>query len=164
MSRRPAAVVSSLAAALAACRPAPQPAAPVLPAQPAPRVTIESPSGRATAVEVELARTPAEQERGLMFRERLAPASGMLFVFSDDLDRVFWMKNTLIPLSIAFIGEDWRIVDIVDMDVAADPANGPFPIYESKKPYKYALEVNQGFFKRKGLDVGARAIYRPASP
>jgi uncharacterized membrane protein (UPF0127 family) len=74
------------------------------------------------------------------------------------------MKNTLIPLSIAFIGEDWRIVDIVDMDVAVDPANGPFPIYESKKPYKYALEVNQGFFKRKGLDVGARAIYRPASP
>jgi uncharacterized membrane protein (UPF0127 family) len=125
-------------------------------------IFVQSP--KTVTLQVEVADTAGSRAQGLMHRKRLADNAGMLFVFEETSSWGFWMKNTLIPLSIAFIGEDWRIVDIVDMDVAADPANGPFPIYESKKPYKYALEVNQGFFKRKGLDVGARAIYRPASP
>jgi uncharacterized membrane protein (UPF0127 family) len=151
VSRRPAAVVSSLAAALAACRPAPQPAAPVLPAQPAPRVTIESPSGRATAVEVELARTPAEQERGLMFRERLAPASGMLFVFSDDLDRVFWMKNTLIPLDMIFIDARGAVVGVVER---AEPLT--LAARGVGAPSRYVLEVPGGFCAEHGVRAGDR--------
>jgi len=113
---------------------------------------------------IEIADTAASRAQGLMHRPRLAENAGMLFIFDESGHWGFWMKNTLIPLSIAFIGEDWRIVDIVDMDVAANPKEGPFPIYESKKPFKYALEVNQGFFKRTGLGVGALATYRPASP
>ena len=123
---------------------------------------VQSP--KSVVLQVEVADTAAARAQGLMHRKRLAANAGMLFVFEETSSWGFWMKNTLIPLSIAFIGEDWRIVDIVDMPVAPDPANGPFPIYESKKPYRYALEVNQGFFVSKGLDVGARATFRPASP
>jgi uncharacterized membrane protein (UPF0127 family) len=121
-------------------------------------------NAKSVTLQVEVADTPASRAQGLMNRRSLPENAGMLFVFESSANWGFWMKNTLIPLSIAFIGEDWRIVDIVDMDVADDPQNGPFPIYESKRPYRYALEVNQGFFKRKGLGVGAVATYRPASP
>ena len=119
---------------------------------------------RSATLHVEVADTAAARAQGLMHRMRLPENAGMLFVFEETGYWGFWMKNTLIPLSIAFIGEDWRIVDIVDMAVAADPKNGPFPIYESQKPFKYALEVNQGFFKRKGLGIGAIGTYRSVSP
>jgi len=119
---------------------------------------------KSVTLQVEVADTPASRAQGLMNRRSLPENGGMLFVFESSAIWGFWMKNTLIPLSIAFIDEDWRIVDIVDMKVADDPKTGPFPIYESKKPYRYALEVNQGFFKRKGLDVGAVATFHPASP
>jgi len=115
-------------------------------------------------LQVEVADTAATRAQGLMHRPRLGENTGMLFIFEETGHWGFWMKNTLIPLSIAFIAEDWRIVDIVDMDVAPDPKEGPFAIYESKKPFRYALEVNQGFFKRKNLGAGALGIYRPASP
>lgn len=80
----------------------------------------------------------------------------MVFVFEHDAKWGFWMKNTLIPLSIGFIDSQWRLIEIQDMAVVADPANGPFPIYEPKAPYRYALEVNQRFFQRKGITPGAR--------
>lgn len=121
-------------------------------------------NAKRVALQIEVADTAASRAQGLMHRPRLAENAGMLFVFEETGNWGFWMKNTLIPLSIAFIGEDWRIVDIVDMDVAASPKEGPFPIYESQKPFRYALEVNQGFFKRKSLGIGALGTYKPASP
>jgi uncharacterized membrane protein (UPF0127 family) len=126
-------------------------------------VTFAQNAKRVT-LQVEVADTAASRAQGLMHRPRLAENAGMLFIFDEPGHWGFWMKNTLIPLSIAFIDQDWRIVDIVDMDVAPDPTAGPFTIYESKKPFRYALEVNQGLFKRKSLGIGASGTFRPASP
>jgi uncharacterized membrane protein (UPF0127 family) len=80
----------------------------------------------------------------------------MLFVFEEDAKWGFWMKNTLIPLSIGFIDKTWRLLEVVDMAVPADPQAGPWPIYESSAAYRYALEVNQGFFKKNGFGPGAQ--------
>jgi uncharacterized membrane protein (UPF0127 family) len=121
-------------------------------------------SAKTATLQVEVADTAASRAQGLMNRTRLPEDAGMLFIFEETGNWGFWMKNTLIPLSIAFIGPDWRIVDVVDMAVADDPKTGPFPIYQSQKPFKYALEVNQGYFKRKGLGIGAVGTYRPQSP
>ena len=107
-------------------------------------------------LQVEVADTPEARSQGLMSRPRLADNAGMLFIFEEQGSWGFWMKNTLIPLSIAFIDADWVIVDIKDMKVAPSPANGPFDIYESVKPFKYALEVNRGYFKTKGIGAGAK--------
>jgi uncharacterized membrane protein (UPF0127 family) len=121
-------------------------------------------SAKTATLQVEVADTTAARAQGLMHRRSLPENAGMLFIFEETANWGFWMKNTLIPLSIAFIGPDWRIVDIVDMNVAPDPQAGPFPIYQSRQPYRYALEVNQGFFARKGLGIGAIGTYRPLSP
>jgi hypothetical protein len=105
---------------------------------------------------VEIARTTETRSYGLMLRRSLPENAGMLFVFEEDGRWGFWMKNTLIPLSIGFVDRDWRLIEIQDMAVATDPERGPWPIYEPKTPYRYALEVNQGFFGRKGIATGAR--------
>lgn len=113
---------------------------------------------RRVLLQVEVADTPEARSQGLMRRPRLAEKAGMLFIFDEQGSWGFWMKNTLIPLSIAFIDEDWVIVDIKNMKVAPSPERGPFEIYDSAKPFKYALEVNQGYFKRRGIGVGARVL------
>jgi uncharacterized membrane protein (UPF0127 family) len=99
-------------------------------------------------IRVEVARTEKEKERGLMFRERLGKDEGMLFVYEGEGIRSFWMKNTRLPLSIAFIDKRGKIVDIQDME--------PFSLqtYISAYPAKYALEMNRGWFKRNGIKVG----------
>jgi hypothetical protein len=99
-------------------------------------------------VEVEIADDKAEQRRGLMERTELAENAGMLFVFDREEPRSFWMRNTLIPLSIAYIASDGRIVDIQDMQ-PLDETSHP-----SAEPAQYALEVNQGFFAERGIEVG----------
>jgi uncharacterized protein len=99
-------------------------------------------------VEVEIADDEAEQRRGLMERTELAENAGMLFVFDREAPRSFWMRNTLIPLSIAYIAADGRIVDIQDMQ-PLDETSHP-----SAEPAQYALEVNQGFFAERGIEVG----------
>ncbi len=114
---------------------------------------------RRVTLEVEVADTVASRARGLMYRTGLPEYAGMLFVFESPQRLAFWMKNTWIPLSIAFIGADWRIVDIQDMD--PPPPGGEIPIYVSRQEAQYALEVNQGFFARHGIGVGARVVYRP---
>lgn len=126
-------------------------------------VTITQGARRVT-LQVEVADTPQARAQGLMHRTRLGEHAGTLFIFEETGNGSFWMKNTLIPLSIAFIDEQWRIVDIKDMAVAPDPEHGPFAFYASAKPYRYALEVNQGFFKRGGITVGARVTYVPRGP
>ncbi len=121
-------------------------------------VTITQGTKRVTLL-VEVAKTPETRAQGLMFRQHLAQHAGMLFLFDESGRWGFWMKNTLIPLSIAFIDTGWRIVDITEMKVAPDPQQGPFDIYQSVKPFKYALEVNQGFFTRRGITAGAKISF-----
>jgi uncharacterized membrane protein (UPF0127 family) len=104
--------------------------------------------GERFEVEVEISDSPEEQARGLMERTRLAENAGMLFVFEQEQTLPFNMRNTLIPLSIAFIDAEGVIIDIQDMQPLTD---GP---YVSALPAQYALEVNQGFFLNRGIGVG----------
>jgi uncharacterized protein len=111
-------------------------------------IAITGSTGERSEVEVEIADDQAEQRRGLMERTELAEDAGMLFVFDREEPRSFWMRNTLIPLSIAYIASDGRIVDIQDMQ-PLDETSHP-----SAAPAQYALEVNQGFFAERGIEVG----------
>jgi len=102
---------------------------------------------------VELADTTEERATGLMGRESIGPHDGMAFTFEEPTDGSFWMKNTLIPLSIAFWDEGGRIVGILDMEPCADD---PCPTYGPGVPYVGALEVEQGAFEEHGVEVGDR--------
>jgi uncharacterized membrane protein (UPF0127 family) len=99
-------------------------------------------------IKVEVVRTEQEKAKGLMFRENLEKDEGMIFVYGREDYLSFWMKNTRIPLSIAFLDKNGKIVDIQDMI--------PFSLqtHVSAFPARYALEVNQGWFKRNGISVG----------
>ena len=102
-------------------------------------------------LEVEVADDASERETGLMGRESLPDDGGMAFLWADPIRASFWMKDTLIPLSIAFWGEDGGIVSILDMDPCrADPC----PTYDPGVPFVGALEVNQGFFDDRGVASG----------
>lgn len=105
---------------------------------------------RGREVTAEVAATPAERGRGLMFRERLAPDAGMLFVYEVAEIQHMWMKNTLIPLSVAFIDGHGRIVSISDMAPLSET------IHSSAAPARFALEMNQGWFARHGVRAGDR--------
>ena len=118
-----------------------------------PTVTIDASGGDEVRVRVEIADEAPEQARGLMYRTALAEDRGMLFVFPREERLSFWMKNTLIPLSVAFMDSEGRIVDIQDMK----PLDDDPPSYVSAEPAQYALEVNQGFFEDRGVEVGDRA-------
>jgi uncharacterized membrane protein (UPF0127 family) len=87
-----------------------------------------------------------------MDRTTLGENRGMLFVYPEERELSFWMKNTLIPLSIAYIDSKRRVVDIQDMK----PLDDEPPSYVSADPAQYALEVNRGFFKKRGVKVGDR--------
>lgn len=119
-------------------------------------------NGRRVTLAVEVANTVETRGYGLMFRKTLDENAGMLFIFEQDGKWGFWMKDTLIPLSIGFIDSRWHLLEIQDMAVAADPQAGPWPIYEPRAAYRYALEVNQGYFQRKGITPGARVEFVPA--
>ena len=115
-----------------------------------PILNITNSEGERVVVRVEIADTSEERERGLMGRTALAEDAGMLFVFGREQQLSFWMKDTLIPLSIAYIDARGHIVDIQDMQPLDET---PHP---SAAPAKYALEVNQGFFEERGIQVGNR--------
>jgi uncharacterized membrane protein (UPF0127 family) len=121
-----------------------------------------SDGGRVARVHVQIADTPDRQQTGLMCRNALDPDAGMLFLFPTPTDGAFWMKNTLIPLAIAFINSNWRIVRIMEMPVAPDPTAddpGRFPLYDPHMPYRYVLEVNTGFFKTHGISEHAEVRF-----
>jgi len=105
--------------------------------------------GRSLTVEV--VSTPEKLSRGLQRRRHLPPDRGMLFVFPNLVRSPFWMKDTLIPLSIAFIDSSGRIVDIDKMN-----PDGGKELHYSRAPYRYALEVNQGWFAKNKVSVGGR--------
>jgi uncharacterized membrane protein (UPF0127 family) len=104
-----------------------------------------------TLVEVEVAQTPEQRSRGLMGRRSLAQDEGMAFIFFEETRGGFWMKNTLIPLSIAFFDKDGEILRIMDMQPCRQ---APCKVYDPGVAYWGALEVNQGAFDRWGVDVG----------
>ena len=99
-------------------------------------------------IRVELADEPAERQQGLMYRESMPENHGMLFAYPEERTLGFWMKNTLIPLDIAYIDRDGRIVDIKQM------APQSTETHNSAAPAMYALEMNQGWFAANGIRVG----------
>ncbi|AHE99433.1 DUF192 domain-containing protein [Thioalkalivibrio paradoxus] len=113
---------------------------------------------------IEIAATPESMSRGLMFREHLPEDHGMLFVWPRDRVVAMWMKNTVIPLSVAFLDRDFRILNIADMEPRTlEP-------HHSQGRARYALEVNQGWFERHGVGPGdhipdlGRLLAQPLRP
>ncbi len=100
-------------------------------------------------IDAQVAATPTQRQIGLMFRENLPQQEGMLFVFEQPAVQCFWMKNTLIPLTAAFVADDGRIVNLADMQPQTTDSHC------SEAPVRYVLEMNQGWFARKGLRKGA---------
>lgn len=99
-------------------------------------------------IHAEVVATEAEREQGLMFRRDMAQNEGMVFLFGAPASVCMWMKNTLIPLSVAFIDGDGRIVNIEDMQAQS------LTSHCSKRPVPYALEMNIGWFKQKNIKPG----------
>jgi hypothetical protein len=122
---------------------------------PQPRLpTIELTAGM-HVIHAELAISPREQATGMMFRREMDGNDGMLFV-NDDLGlRCFWMRNTLIPLTIAFVADDGTIVNTADMEARSDASHC------SARPVRYALEMRQGWFAKRGLKAGFKLRGRP---
>jgi uncharacterized protein len=106
---------------------------------------------RKTRLTVQVSDTQGKIEKGLMFVEKLPENEGMLFVFPRRIYGGFWMKDTLIPLSIAFVDSDGEILKILDME----PCKGnECPIYDPKLSYRYAIEVNIGWFEKNRIKEG----------
>jgi hypothetical protein len=109
-------------------------------------------------IQAEVARTPEQRSIGLMNRPSMATNDGMLFVFDEPATQCFWMKNTLIPLSIAFIADDGRIEQIADMPPKTLESTC------STKPVRLVLEMNQGWFAKRGVKAGDRLGGPPFKP
>lgn len=121
-------------------------------AQQAPQPTLRTTKLTAGihVITAEIASTPQSRMIGLMMRERLAPNHGMVFVFEDKSQHCFWMRNTLIPLSIAFIDDDGTVVSIADMSPKSEASTCP------QRPVRYALEMDQGWFAKRGVTAGTK--------
>jgi uncharacterized membrane protein (UPF0127 family) len=115
---------------------------------PVQEIPIERDGIEVALVKAEVARTPEERNKGLMYRKDLPEGEGMFFIFERDDVLSFWMKNTSIPLSIAFIAYDGRIIDIKDMYPHNETS------VHSSRSARYALEVPQGWFSRAGVQSG----------
>ena len=101
-------------------------------------------------ITAQVASTPAQRTIGLMFRKEMPQPEGMLFVFDQPGMQCFWMKNTLIPLTAAFVADDGEIVNLADMKPQSEAPHC------STKPVRYVLEMNQGWFAKKGIKAGAK--------
>lgn len=101
-------------------------------------------------VRAEVADTPATRMQGLMHRKTLARNAGMVFVFDEDAVHCMWMKNTFIPLSVAFIDRGGAIINIADMRPQTEEPHC------AQRPARYALEMNRGWFAERGIGPGAR--------
>jgi len=109
-------------------------------------------------VKAEVARTDAQRAQGLMFRETLPGNAGMVFVFDAPATQCMWMKNTPLPLSVAFIDADGKVVNIVDMQ----PQTLDSHCSTKGVPVLYALEMNQGWFRQRHIKPGTRIGNLPA--
>jgi hypothetical protein len=117
-------------------------------------LSIENEDNMKVNLSVELAKTEREQTYGLMNRDLLSYDAGMLFIFENETYRNFWMKNTKIPLTIAYIDSSGIIKELYDMkplDISVT--------YPSKHPVRYALEANKGWFKKNKIHVGCKILF-----
>ncbi len=122
---------------------------------PQPRLpTIELTAGM-HVIRAEVARTPEQQMIGMMFRTEMGTNEAMLFVNEARETRCFWMRNTLIPLSIAFIADDGTVVNIADMAPRSETSHC------SQQPVRFALEMNLGWFAKRGIQAGSRLRGKP---
>lgn len=101
-------------------------------------------------IDAQVAATPDQRQTGLMHRKEMPQHEGMLFVFDYAAQQCFWMKNTLLPLSVAFVADDGTIVNIDEMKPQT------LDSHCSSKPVRYVLEMNQGWFARKGIKAGTK--------
>jgi uncharacterized protein len=108
---------------------------------------------------VEIAETDEQRERGLMYRTSMPEEAGMLFTYPMDTEGGFWMYNTRIPLSIAYIRSDGTILQIVQMEPCPSEFATMCPSYPARLPYRYALEVNQGYYEQRGIQPGAHITW-----
>jgi uncharacterized membrane protein (UPF0127 family) len=109
-------------------------------------------------IDTQVAATSEQREIGLMYRREMPQHEGMLFIFENSSRLCFWMKNTLIPLTAAFIADDGTIVNLENMKPQT------LDSHCSAKPVRYVLEMNQGWFAKKGVKPGSKVIGRPFSP
>jgi uncharacterized protein len=138
-------------------------AAPTTPAggggRPTAEYRLEPLDGPAVTVRLEIAADPAARARGLMGRREVPEGTGMVFLYPEDVAEAFWMKNTLVPLSIAFVAADGRVVSVAEMTPCeADPC----PSYAPAGPYRYAVELAAGAFPAAGAGEGAIVV--PTDP
>lgn len=105
---------------------------------------------------VEIAETPDQHERGLMFRDKMGPDEGMLFIFKNEETRFFWMKNTLIDLSIGYFDKNGTLIDVQEMVSGKGVPDPQLPSYASAKPAKYALEMSKGWFDKNKVKIGTK--------
>lgn len=110
-----------------------------------PRVTL---SAGMHLIQAQVAQSPEQRAIGLMFRREMPTNEGMLFVFEQPAAQCFWMKNTLLPLTAAFIADDGRIVNLADMKPHSTDSHC------SAQPVRYVLEMHQGWFARRGIQAG----------
>ena len=120
-----------------------------------PRVTLNA---GMHLIQAQVAATPEQRSIGLMFRQDMPLQEGMLFVFEEPAGQCFWMKNTLLPLTAAFVADDGTIVNLADMKPQT------LDSHCSAKPVRYVLEMNQGWFAKRGILAGARLGGAPFEP
>ena len=101
-------------------------------------------------IDTQLATTPQQRQVGLMFRKDMPQAEGMLFIFEQPATQCFWMKNTILPLTAAFVADDGRIVNLADMKPQTEDSHC------SEEPVRYVLEMNQGWFAKKNFKKGMK--------
>ena len=106
-------------------------------------------------IDAQVASSPDQHATGLMFRKEMPQTEGMLFVFQNPNPQCFWMKNTLLPLTAAFIADDGTIVNLEDMKPQS------LDSHCSKKPVRFVLEMNQGWFTKKGFKAGSKISGAP---
>lgn len=108
-------------------------------------------------IDAQVALTPEQREIGLMMRKEMPVHEGMIFVFDEAHTQCFWMKNTLLPLTAAFVADDGSIVNLADMQPQSEASHC------SQKPVRYVLEMNQGWFAQKHLKAGNKLVGAPFS-
>lgn len=106
-------------------------------------------------IDAQVAATPQARTVGLMFRKEMPVNEGMLFVFEQPSAQCFWMKNTLLPLTAAFLADDGTIVNLADMKPQTEDSHC------SARPVRYVLEMHQGWFDKRGIKAGARLSGQP---
>lgn len=106
-------------------------------------------------IDAQVALTPEQRQIGLMFRKDMPQHEGMIFVFEQPTQQCFWMKNTILPLTAAFVADDGTIVNLADMKPQTTDAHC------SEKPVRYVLEMNKGWFAKKGIKAGTKLGGQP---